>query len=166
MVISKILNISKSHSVKVVTFGITIVILEILFHLFGIETKEYMLFSLNIHWSIFLFLFIMYGEYKFKMKPKETIKESWWLGILKTIGMYFGLFLVLILYVSISPSGEILFEESGKILVQDGSRIYVDSINNFYVYKHYKSIIALIVLLFIYIGIFFPLAYEIKSINE
>ncbi len=164
--ISKILNRAKPHTVKVATLGLVIVLLEILLHLFGVDTENYMIFSSNVHWSIFLFLFVMYGEYRSQIKPKKTPKEPWLISTLKSIGIYFGLFLLLLLYILASPSAEILFQENGKMLLQDGSKIYVDSAHHFYMYKHHKSIIALTALLFFYMGFLFPLAKEIKDSHE
>ena len=163
-------EILKPKTLIVTQIGATIVIIEILLRLFSVETSNYFIFSGNIHWLIIFSLVVLNIELGGLKKDREieSIESGFLENLLKSFAnilitlLSFGL--IIILYSTLgTPSGEILFQEGDKVLIQDGHIFRVVSENSFYMYKHYRYILGLGLLLIIYFGALLPLAKEIKE---
>jgi hypothetical protein len=169
--LKKLLEKSKSKAPIVTKIGALIVIVEIIFRFFSVDTSHYFIFSGTLHWLIILYLVVLKTELTPHKKVERDTQfqdigflEKFLKEIASTLMVVLFLGVVILLYSTIgSPSGEILFQEGDKVLVQNGHILHVLSLKEFYMYKHYRYIIGLFLLLFIYFRVMIPFAMELQD---
>jgi len=170
----EILTRSKTKALIITQLGAGVAILEILLRFFSIDTNNYVIFSFNLHWFIIFYLVALNTELggfkKYSRENRETtyqdksILEDIFIGLANMLSTVFAFVLVIVLYSTLGmPSGEILFQEENQALILDGHIFRVVSVDSFYMYKHYRYILGLSLLLIVYFKALIPLAKEIKE---
>ena len=164
----------KPKIVHITLMGMGLIFIEMIFHLFGEETKSYIIFSSNIHWAV-IFLLISIHFLNVESKPSQVIqrvsdkheKESFEPYFPTFISISFYLILIYFYIFLDRPNGEILFEEGEKVLIVGWDAVLrVIDLDSFYMYKHYHSIVGLLFLLLFYIDILLPASFFVRRDYE
>jgi len=173
-IIVKTLKILKPKIVHITLMGIVLIFIEMIFHLFGEETKSYIIFSSNIHWIIIILL-ISIHFLNVETKPSQAIQRVSDNHEKESFEPYFPTFIRILLYLILiylytflnRPNGEILFEEGERVLIvgRDALLRIID-LDSFYMYKHYHAIVGLLFLLLFYIDILLPASFFVRRDYE
>jgi len=160
--------------VHITLMGMGLVFIEMIFHLFGEETKSYIIFSSNIHWAV-IFLLISIHFLNVESKPSQVIQRVSDKHEKESFEPYLPSFIIISLYLILiyfyillnEPNGEILFEEGEKVLIVGRDALLrVIDLDSFYMYKHYQSIVGLLFLLLFYIDILIPASLFLRRDYE
>jgi len=173
-IIVQTLKIVKPKIVHITLMGMILIFIEMMFHLFGEETKSYIIFSSNIHWMI-IFLLISIHFLNVESKPSQAIQKVSDKHEQESFEPYFPTFISILLYLILlyfyifldRPNGEILFEEGERVLIVGRDTVLrVIALDSFYMYKHYHSIVGLLFLLLFYIDILLPASFFVRRDYE
>ena len=173
-IIVKTLKILKAKIVHITLMGIVLIFIEMIFHLFGEETKSYIIFSSNIHWMIIILL-VSIHFLNVESKPSQAIQRVSDKHEKESFEPYFPSFISISLYLILiylytflnRPNGEILFEEGERVLIVGRDAVLrVIDLDSFYMYKHYHSIVGLLILLLFYIDMLLPASFFVSRDYE